>query len=57
MLFLLRLLIIFFALWFVCRFFYKLGRKSNLNEHKKSRYRHHNRKKVDSKVVENKEEQ
>ena len=52
MYFLLRVLTILFFIGLVCHFFYSLGRKSALDECKEKSESNHNRKKVDSTVVE-----
>ena len=54
MLVLLRLLLGLMVLYFICQLFYKMGRKSMMTEEKP--FEQHNRKKVDSTVVEKKEE-
>ena len=43
---------ILFLVWLVCRFFYRLGRKSALNENGQKTEGTFRRKKVDSTVVE-----
>jgi len=40
----------------MCLFFYKIGRKSILDEHKKKQWGQHKRKKVDSTVVDKEDE-
>ena len=55
MLFLLRLLTGLLIIYFVCRFFYLLGTKSVLN--KKQPDGQNNRKRVDSTVVDKKQDQ
>lgn len=49
--FLIRLLAIILIIWFVCRFFYQLGKNAVRNEHTGRRNAKNSRKSVDSVVI------